>query len=339
MSIKNLHVYIIHSKRLTERRKVIDNFRRDVGKFSFSSLKVSNIDVIETYEPEDITSNDIQSNVNYNPLNTNNEDLKMYNQLIRILHINNISNAMKHFDAIKKISECTDDNAVHLVIEDDVMYENRMCMLLDKLVRELTDEEIVFLGMPNNEVVKTSNIVIKDSKDVFKILPYNDSYIINKNTAERIVENFLPVKYYTNIQLSYLCNLLDIKVKQSVPNIFVDGSKYGSCVSSQIANNELVFNKEYMYMKSLLMKSDVITKEEITNIEKIKNSSSIMNNPDLFFIIGKVMRDKLNDYKAANEIYQNVFDSYKRNNAILNNESIFIRDFINLQKHLQIDVS
>lgn len=338
MPIRNLYVYIIHSKKLTERRKVIDTFRKDIGKFSFSSLKISNIDIIETNEPEEITSNEIQRLINYNPITTDDENLKIYNQLIRILHINNISNAMKHFDAIKKISECEDANGVHLVLEDDIMYENRMCLLLDKLVSKLSDnDEIVFLGMPNNEEVKNSNVIIKESKDIFKVLPYNDSYILNKDTAKKLIDTFIPLKYYTNIHMSYLCTLLNITIKQSVPNIFVDGSKYGSYISSQISNNELVFNKEYMYIKSLLVKPE-ITKEDLANVEKIRTSSSISANPDLMFIIGKFMHDKLKDYKSAKDIYQNAFDIYKRNNSILNNESIFIREFINIHKHHQNDI-
>lgn len=338
MGLKKLYIYIIHAKHLTERRKVIDELRKDIGKYTFSSVNSIEIQTIDAYDVDEITPENIQASVNYSPIESDKEEIKIFNALLRILHVNNISNAMKHLNVLKKIAEDTSSDSYHLVVEDDIMYEPRMCMLLDKLLAKLTSsDEIVFLGMPNNEpVTNTNTITIKSSKEVFKILPYNDSYIIQPKTAKTIVDMFLPIKFYTNIQISYICEYAGIKIKQCVPNIFVDGTKFGTYLSSQMVNNDLVFNKDYMFVKNMSEKTKAqVTKDDIELFKKIRESSGIANNPDFLVVAGKCLRYIFEDYNGARELYQKAFDMYQRNNIIINNESMFLRDFISLHAHLQ----
>lgn len=341
MGTKKLNLYIIHAAKLHERRKVIDELRKILGKYNFSRLKINEITVIWTNDPEEITNEVLQKNVNYTPIDTQDENLKVYNSLIRVLHLNNVSNALKHYDALNMISKCEDTDVVHLILEDDVMFEPRMCMLLDKTIDKLAEQDIVFLGMPNNESVPNTNKVeLKNCKDVFRILPYNDSYVISQKLASQLVSRFLPIKFYTSIHLSYLLDTTEgITAKQTVPNLFADGSKFGMFLSSQTANNDLVFNREYMFIKSLLSKPPAeITADEKTIVAKIMKESSIVNNPDFMALAGKYYREVYKDYNKTLELYQKAFDAYQKNGAIINNESLFLRDFINLHAHIQPDL-
>ena len=340
MSVKKLNVYIIHADSLQERRKVIDDLRKNLAKYSFSKLQVGDINVITSHETSSITGDTIQKIVNYTPLQTEEEDIKIYNSLIRILHVNNLSNALKHLEALKLIAASTEVDTVHMVLEDDIMFEPRMCLLLDKLMDKLKGEDIVFLGMPNNEAASSSNnIQLKECKSIFKVLPYNDSYIITPKTAAKFVERFLPLKFYTNIQMSYILDTEGIKAKQTVPNIFIDGSKYGMFLSTQMANNDLVFSKDYMFIKSLLAKPIAeISKDEKDLADRIIAESQIMSNPDFLAVAGKYVREIKKDYKKTLNMYQKAFDIYQKNGAIINNESLFLRDFITLHSFLQTDV-
>lgn len=340
MAIKKLNVYIIHAEHLLERRKVIDDVKKNLAKYSFSRMKVQDIVTITQHDPSTLSAEKVQSMVNYTPIQTEDENLKVYNSLLRVLHVNNLSNALKHYEALSQIAKCTDPDVIHLVLEDDVMFEPRMCMLLDKTIDKINDTQILFLGMPNNEAIANSNnIRLKDSKTVFKILPYNDSYIVTPKLAGELASKYLPIKFHNNIHLNYLLETMSVPVYQTVPNLFVDGSKFGMYLSSQMVNNDLVFNREYMFLKSLVSKDPTqVTSDEKTLAEKIIKESQVSNNPDFLSIVGKYTREVKKDYKKTLEIYQTAFDIYEKNGAIINNESMFLRDFINLHSHLQADV-
>lgn len=332
MTIKKLNVYVIHAQYLLERRKVIDELKTIMAKYTFSRLKVNEISIMTKSDPSDIEN--LETIVNYTPIQTADENLKMYNNFLRVLHINNLSNALKHFEALTRISQCTDPDIIHLVVEDDVMFQPRTCMLLDKCIEKIGDTQILFLGMPNNEAIKNHNsLQIKSSKEVFNILPYNDSYIITPNLASELVKRFLPIKFVTNIHLSYLLESIGVPIYQTVPHLFMDGSKLGMYLSSQVVNNDLIFNHDYMYLKSLLTKDP--SPDEKSLAEKIISQSQIASNPDFLAIVGKYTRDIKKDYKKARDIYQTVFDIYEKNGVIMNNHSLFLRDFISLHAHLQ----
>jgi hypothetical protein len=343
-SVKKLNVYIIHASHLHERRRVIDELKKTLGKYTFSKMKVGEIITINANDPQEIPTEFIQKNIDYAHTKSDEEIYKIYNSLTRILHVNNVSNALKHHAALLSIAQCDDPDVIHLVIEDDVMYEPRMCMLLDKTIDlwNSGDYDMLFLGMPNNTEMPNTNVVkTKECKDVFRVLPYNDSYILSPKTARVLADNFLPLKYHTNIQLDYLCHKNNIKKHQTVPNIFVDGSKYGLFLSSLQVHNELVFNKDYMFVKNLINRdtgTQPITNEEKKVVEKIMTDSQIAENPDFMALAGKYVREIKKDHKKAYEIYQKTYDAYIKNKSILNNESMFLRDFINLHAHMQNDV-
>jgi GR25 family glycosyltransferase involved in LPS biosynthesis len=337
--MKKLNVYIIHASFLIERRRVIDELKKNLGKYSFSKLKVNDIVTLENNDPSSLSTEKIQQSINYQPLQTEDETLKIYNSLTRVLHVNNVSNALNHFEAIKKISECPDEDTLHLVLEDDVIFEPRMCMLLDKSIEKVASEDIVFLGMPNNEPAPANNnIILKETKAIFKILPYNDSYFISHSCAKKLAESFMPIKYYTNIHLSYLFDKHGIVPKQTIPNIFVDGSKYGMYTSTLMSNNDLVFNREFMFIKNILQKpKDTITREEKDTVYKLIKESQIAAHPDFLSLTAKFYKEVEADYKKARDTYQLAHESYLKNNAIVNNESAFLRDYINVHSFLQED--
>lgn len=340
MVVKKLHVYVVHASNLYERRKVIDELRKNLGKYNFTNVKVGDIDVITSHDAASIPGEFIQKNVDYSQLKTEGEMTPIFNSLIRILHINNISNALKHHEALSKIAKGSEDD-IHMVIEDDVLFEQRMCMLLDRAIGKFSSSHgVLFLGMPNNEEVTNPNVInVKECKQVFKVLPYNDSYFIRPATAKQLVEKFFPLKFYTNIHMSYLMEMANITMYQTVPNIFIDGSKYGMYLSTLMVNNDLVFNRDYMFLKSLIGKEpSTITLDEKKTADKLITESQIANNPDFLTVVGKYIRHVKNDSKKTRDIYQKAYDAYLKNGCVINNESIFLRDYINLHVHLQPDI-
>ena len=227
-----------------------------------------------------------------------------------------------------------------MVLEDDLLFEPKMCEFLDITIPLVEKEEIVFLGMPNNQPIEqTKTVIIRSCDEIFKILPYNDSYIITASCAKILSSKWMPIKFYTNIQMNYVMETNNIKMKQTVPNIFVDGSKVGMYLSTQLANNELIYNRDYVVLKSLIGREpNKITVEEKDIANQIIKNANTNNNPDLLAVAGKYTRDILGNYTGARDMYQRAYDTYQKNGVIMNNESWFLRDFINLHAHLQTDI-
>jgi hypothetical protein len=337
--MKRLNIYIIHAAYLIDRRRVLDDLKKTFGKYTFSNLKLGSITVVTKYDPDSLTPEFVQPKVNYMPLAANVPESQLYNPFIRVLHVNNVSNALKHHEALRVVSEAAEDE-LHLVLEDDLLYEPKVCLMIDRLVAKLDNTmEMVFLGFPNNEPISqaTNVISLKETKNVFKIIPYLDSYFISPPTAKKLASEFLPIKFHTNIHMDYLIRKHNINSQQCVPNIFVDGTKYGLFLSTQILNNELIFNKDYMMMKELCEKTP-LSRDEKQMIQELIDKSFLAQHPDFLFLVAKYYRTNVKDMKKTYELYQQMYDIYKRNNIHMNNESLFLREYISLHAHLQPDL-
>jgi hypothetical protein len=225
-----------------------------------------------------------------------------------------------------------------MILEDDILYEERMCFNLDKLLESLQPKyQIVFLGMPTtSENVDKSKFVFQDTHELFKVLPFCDSYIISHSVASKIIEMYKPIKFVNNIQLSYIVDTLNISTVQCVPNIFIDGSKYGMFLSKMNANNPLIFNNDYNELRSLVAK-DNLTNDDKKQINILLLKTPIKNNPD--FIHQECLYHMKNeDYKTAKSRYEVAYNTYMTNGCVLSSESAFLKDYIRCFKYFQDDI-
>lgn len=331
--MKNLNIYFIHSKNLVERKGLIDNFKSTLARHNFNNLNVKSIHIVDSYDCDDFGVEIIQKVVNYEREIEN--ELNYLNQFKKNLHKNQLSNSLKHFRAIQLICENSDLDDYNLILEDDVLFQENMCEQLDKLVTLIDEKEheILFLGFPCKIDVVANEIQINKTKDLFQIIPLIDSYLLKKDIALKIREKFLPVKFLTHIQYQYIFDSLNIKTYQVVPNIFIDGSKYGIFPSLLNANNILAFNKEYMMTNELLNK-DLLTEQDKKNIELLLNNSSVKLHPDFQYLKCKYLtREK--KYNEAVQSYLDIYNSLIMKGCIVNHESMLLKDFIKLYKHLQ----
>jgi GR25 family glycosyltransferase involved in LPS biosynthesis len=333
-----VNFYFIHAKWLTDREKVINDFKRNISKFNFRSVTIGKIETIEEFDPSDINAEIIQKNVNYSQVTEPN--LTIYNNLLKNLHVYQLSNSLKHFKAYEKIINNLNDDPteVNIILEDDILYEERIFISLEKVIRQLpVNFDLIFLGLPTNvEIKNKAQIAFQNTSEVFKILPYCDSYIISKDAAKKIYESYMPCKFLTNIQLSYLIEKHQLKSQLVYPNLFMDGSKFGLYSSSLNPNNSLMFNGEYNTVKSLLSKEQ-LSDQETAGINQLFKSSSIAQNPDFCYLKAQYLT-KIGQYKEAQQCYEETYKKYKILNTIINHESQFLKDYIRLHKHLQIDL-
>lgn len=334
--VKKLNIYFIHSKDLKERESGINNFTSLFKKYRFRNIQISSIETISTYDPVDIDVNTIRQFVDYAKINENH--VEFYNQLLRNLHINQLSNTLKHFKALEMIAKKSNDKELNLVLEDDILYEEKVCMSFERMVDAIPEKfDIIMLGMPTTtDVVDKSKFTFQDTHKIFKVLPVCDSYLVSHSTAKALVMNYVPIKFSNATQLSYVCDKLGIDTIQSIPNIFVDGSKYGLFLSKLSSNNPLIFNNDFVTLRAIVTK-ETITKEDTDTFNKLINKSAIKDNPD-FIHIECLYHLKQKKYKKALERFTDAYNTYMNNGCILSNDSVFLRDFIRTHKHIQTDL-
>ena len=340
-----LNIYFIHADGLKDRERVIDEFKKQISKYQFKNIDTAtiNIQIVKDYDPQDITNEIIQRTVNYSPIvekdtikeETQTASLTVYNQFIKNLHLFQLSNVLKHYKVLEYIANSKPDE-INMVLEDDIVYEEKLSYLLDKVFASLPiDYELVFLGLPTNKQIENRNeIKYQATQEVFRILPYTDSYIISQKTAKKLYDGYLPIKFIGNIQLSYLIESLNIKTVLTQPNIFIDGSKIGAFLSVLTPNNLLLFNQEYMAIRNQLQKQEDLTDEEVTKINELIQKSPVHNHPDFMYVKAQFLT-KQKKYKEAEEVYEKALAIYTANNCIVNHESLFLKEYNRLYKFLQ----
>ena len=326
-----INFYFIHAKWLADRERIINDFRKTIENFTFRTANINKIEIIEEGDPDNITSDFIKQHVNNSPL----EGQNVFNHFLKNLHVHQLSNCIKHYKALERIAQTSGDSEINIVLEDDILYENRICLLLEKLVRSIpSDFDFIFLGLPTNKQVEDpQNINYQNTSEVFKVFPYCDSYVVSRKAAQTMYENFLPIKFITNIQFTYLFDKYNLKTQLAFPNLFMDGTKVGNFVSSLNPNNSLMFNNEYNAIKNLINKEGNSEDEDKQIIGTLTNSP-IASHPDMCYLKAKYL-EKKQRYGDAKNLYEETYQKYRSCKAIINHESIFLKDYIRLFKNLQ----
>lgn len=323
--MKKISIYFIHSKELSTRKPFCEKLLQTLkGAFDV------NVHYIEEHDPTEIDMAKIQSYVKLDKPDTKD----IFDALIKNVHIRQLSNSLKHLEAYKKIFDSDDDYS--LILEDDVLFSNNVndeLMNAIKAIKKIKDKwHIVFTGMPHPVDFKIEKPIIKTT-DVFKIIPVCDSYFVNKKTVKELIDAFSPIRYITNIQLSYAMTHKNIETYMYSPNVFIDGSKYGVFLSSLEANNKLFFNNDYNKLVGLVRK-EVLSEEDMKEVESLKSVIQFKEHPDIQYQFG-VFEIRKKNYKEAKAIFDSIYDIYTKNSSLVNNESEFLFNYCNLFSHIQ----
>lgn len=317
-----LKVFIIHSPSLDIRKQHIKKFV-DI----LDSVKID-YEYVESYEPNKITQQDVQQKVDLSKKNTG----ELFDELVRNLHVNQISNALKHCEAINLANKVQDKYENFLFVEDDILFGDDM---IEKLREALTlyrndTNDILFLGLPSLAPIEHKNqIQIIPTTQFYKLFPCCESYLIKAATISKIAPLVYPIKYVTNFQLSYIATTNNLQTTMVVPNIFLDGSKYGAFLSSIDPNNKMLFNPEFIKLANLVQSN---ASSQV--IESTFDSIKFRNHPDVMHLQAIYLMSK-GDYAKAETILENILQLTTQNGCIINNETEFLLTYMRLHKFTQ----
>jgi len=323
----SIKAYIVHASFMDIRKQHLNTL---VEIFKKNSI---DYEYVEGYEPGSITPVDIQTLVNLSKANNG----EFYDNLVRNMHINQISNAMKHGMAIKKAAASGSAYDYYLVIEDDVLYGDDVIQKLNATVAAMEadkDVDLLFLGFPSLAPIEDKDkIVLKATSEFYKMFPCCDSYLIRAADAQKIADVYFPIKFITNFQLAYVADTNKFKTSMAVPNVFLDGSKYGAYLSAIDPNNKLLFNPEFIQLANLLQSQKPGAEDEKAIAAAFENIK-FKNHPDVMHMQAIYAISK-GEYAKAEKLLESIFEISTQNGCIVNNETEFLRTYMRLYKFIQ----
>lgn len=330
-----LNVYVLHAKHLEVRKPIIENLRKKLVDSTY--FKNVNFEYIEEYDPSPQSLPDLKKHVSLDKTNKN----ELFDNLIKNLHIRQVSNTMKHLYALQKVANSTQKDSISLIIEDDVIFsEFHVDQRLYNTILELkkTNWDINFLGFPQIQNKDNSDqIKISDVNSIYKIIPEISSYLTHPEGANKVLKDFVPIHFNTTLQFSYVYEVnKDVKFTMSSPNIFIDGSKFGVYLSNIEANNKLFLNTDYARLYKLVLNNEEKINANENNLLTTNEFENIKfgNHPEFVSLYAQYLM-QIKNYDKAKELFETAYKTYIENDCILNGESEFLLKYSRIFKYFQ----
>ena len=318
MAKLNLKVFIIHAEYIEIRKQHIEKF--------VEILKSASIDYeyISAFDPKTITQSDVQSKINLTKQNNG----EFFDELIRNLHVNQLSNSLKHGEALALASKEASKYSHFLFVEDDILYGDDILNKIKETIALSSTSDILFLGLPSLAPIENqSTLALLPTSKFYKLFPCCDSYIISSKNIAKVASVFYPIKYITNFHLSYMTTTNKLSTEMVVPNIFLDGSKYGAFLSSLDPNNKMIFNPEFIQLSNMLQNGS-------GDIQSAFETIKFKNHPDVMHLQA-IHAMSQGDFKKAESILENILNVTVQNGCMLNNETEFLKTYIRLYRFTQ----
>jgi len=323
-----IKAFVLHATFMDIRKEHIVKLMQKLSESTVFSL---DYEFVDGYEASTITQEDVKTKINLTKANNN----EFFDNLVRNMHINQISNSLKHGHAIEKAAEVASLYDFFLFLEDDVLFGDDVTERLRatcELLGTTDNVDLLFLGFPSlTPIEDKEKVLFRPTSDFYKLFPCCDSYLIKSNKIEKFSSTYFPAKYITNFHLSYLCQTNGLNSSMVVPNVFLDGSKYGAYLSSIDPNNKLLFNPEFIQLANMVQN---YKPEDEKNIVIAIDNMKFKNHPDVMHLHAIYLMTK-GEYKKAQAILESVYDITTQNGCIVNNETDFLRTFMRLHRFIQ----
>lgn len=336
-----LSAYIVHSTHTAKTRgDTVDAIVSDLSCLRIDGWEVKDINSQEQVNQYVSYAEDTEAIPNQMV-----PDMEAYRSLRTNLHLRQLSCALKHVEALRRISQLSDDR-VGLVLEDDVQYSKKS--VVDRVHRAATKLQregcgLAFLGFPvtSNDPGKptgeTDDMWFVDLFETFRYFPPSvESYLVTPKAARILVNAILPLRFMFHIHLGYTLKKLRSQVSSLVlkPNIFIDGSKAGAYVSSLLPQAHLIYDNDYMTVLNILSEHESDKRprsqretDASTCLSTLK-SSSIAHHPAMLHLLGKVHALLLGQQDVARTYLEQAYEDITTQDTYINNETQILRDLM-----------
>lgn len=277
---------------------------------------------------------------------TNFPDHESFKSRLRPLHMRQVSNCLKHLQALK--IACSLPGTINtpilpfsLIIEDDALFTAEVERQLRDVVKSIPeDADIVFISLPTP--VQSQGEAPKPFLPIDGLfngdLPACDAYIVRTSAAEKLSSSFLPIRLHTPAHLRYMISSLGLRAYVSTSNIFVDGSKIGIFPSSIEVNNILLWNPSYCRLLDTTSSPNITNDELKQALEMESKTQTFGKHPDVLALRSRCMA-RMGMFKEAKELAEQAMQGFEQGAALFNDNSIFLRNYMNIYVNLQEDTS
>ena len=330
MTTPLIYIYVLRSTALVAREANVATLQRLCAA---STLPIA-VAIVTSQEPGEMSMDLIKAVVN---IDATPDIPEAYRNLLKPMHVNQLSNNMKHFSALRMVVENAKlaPAATHVILEDDVLFnDDAITMLNSTVLAAPKGFDLLFLGLPSTKSGTPKEISFEKAVDVFKTLPCCDSYVVTPAAAATLIAAYLPVRLPTQLQLSYLFQKLDLKVFICSPNVFIDGSKLGVFMSAIEQNNQLIWNPQYNQIRSLLYAPSKHTAAERADVDTLLKSAHFKDHPDFRYLTA-TSHIIAKRYEEARVELDRAFDIYVAEKCVFGPECQFMKDYVQLFKFLQ----
>jgi hypothetical protein len=249
------------------------------------------------------------------------------------MHSPQLSQSLKHIEALRAIAESDDEHALHIVLEDDVLVATKdlssALLDLNKALQKQPDWSLCFLCNIVKSSPSTPLLVPVEPNE----LTFVSAYAVSKTAAQSLLDVFFPIRQIYNLHLRACCTPSDLQCFRVSRSIFINGSKFGGFASSVDPSNALVFNPFYIQLKNLIINN------KIELIDKCINdaSPSLDKNQDFLALVfdAYILTKR---YQQAKLVIDKAYHLAGANGAFLTNESPILKKAITVYKYLQTDL-
>ncbi len=285
-------------------------------------------EVVAVHEPGTISAETIATSTDFSKIEEG-TGLEAFNSAIRPLHIRNVSNLLNHVEALRRVSKDEDGKEFHLVIEDDVVFGDKVADALVGAIEALPvdgDGGLMFLGLPSAQREGEDEDNKSPAAPFFKfynVAPSCDSYLVTPAAARKLLEpgHVLPIKFPTNFQLSYALSKSGVATRFSRPNVFIDGSKFGVFTSSIEANNTLMMSSEHMIL------AECVERNDLDGARSAYSTLRFRAHPDTMGLLAEI-EHRHGNYVESKALFEACYRAYKDQSCVLTSASGFMQKYI-----------
>lgn len=240
------------------------------------------------------------------------------------------SNFSKQRTAIKKIIEMgskeqVGDKHYYMCLEDDCIFLNQFIENLEFVMENLDTElwDILFLCVCQTDG-NVEEKILKDTRTNFKSIPSKECYLINVETATKLLPSLEKMHLSYRMQLSdWIEKHPEILSKFSTKRVSIEGSKVGIVPSSVNDNNILLYNKDFITLFNMINNID------IDQATKIFELSAHLKSPDIIHLYA-VLMFKSGRTHEAKELFLEAVDEAVCKNGKLDKGTEILNNAINI---------
>lgn len=260
----------------------------------------------------------------------------VFKTLLQDMKVRQLSNALKHAAAMQHIAALPNysDASWHMILEDDAMVSDPS-RLLAACASAPADADMLFFGLPTMLPHPVGGAIRYDLLDGIKLLPACEAYAVRLRTARFLAPCVLPIRFRTEIHLSWLIATTKTRTYLTSPNLSLDGSKMGVYVSTIENNNTLRFNADYMKLAEAMDK--VPTDDEMDEIVVRVQEMPFGAHPDVQVLLGRRLA-AAGRHAAARDVFKRALEVYTSEGGVVGMESLFMGVYMDLFKYSQDDL-